>query len=91
MKYLKQYMIIGAVTMITSCSDFLDTAPLDALPLRGKPRMMPKNLLSGVMAVITTILPAGKMVAISYISTAGRILDITTLNGKTIRPLATVQ
>ena len=31
MKYLKQYMIIGAVTMITSCSDFLDTAPLDAL------------------------------------------------------------
>ena len=30
MKYLKQYMIIGAVTMITSCSDFLDTAPLDA-------------------------------------------------------------
>ena len=25
MKYLKQYMIIGAVTMITSCSDFLDT------------------------------------------------------------------
>ena len=50
-----------------------------------------KNLLSGVMAVITTILPAGKMVAISYISTAGRILDITTLNGKTIRPLATVQ
>ena len=26
MKYLKQYMIIGAVTMITSCSDFLDTA-----------------------------------------------------------------
>ena len=93
MKYLKQYMIIGAVTMITSCSDFLDTAPLMPclLPLRGKPRMMPKNLLSGVMAVITTILPAGKMVAISYISTAGRILDITTLNGKTIRPLATVQ
>ena len=31
MKYLKQYMIIGAVTMITSCSYFLDTAPLDAL------------------------------------------------------------
>ena len=31
MKYLKQYMIIGAATMITSCSDFLDSAPLDAL------------------------------------------------------------
>lgn len=31
MKYLKQYMIIGAALMVTSCSDFLDTAPLDAL------------------------------------------------------------
>lgn len=31
MKYLKQYMLIGAAMMITSCSDFLDTAPLDAL------------------------------------------------------------
>lgn len=31
MKYLKQYMIIGAAMMVTSCSDFLDTAPLDAL------------------------------------------------------------
>lgn len=31
MKYLKQYMIIGAAMIITSCSDFLDTAPLDAL------------------------------------------------------------
>ena len=31
MKYLKQYMIIGAVTMFSSCSDDLDTAPLDAL------------------------------------------------------------
>lgn len=31
MKYLKQYMIMGAALMITSCSDFLDTAPLDAL------------------------------------------------------------
>lgn len=31
MKYLKQYMIIGAAMMATSCSDFLDTAPLDAL------------------------------------------------------------
>ena len=92
MKYLKQYMIIGAVTMITSCSDFLDTAPLDALsPATTWKTEDDAHLLSGVMAVITTILPAGKMVAISYISTAGRILDITTLNGKTIRPLATVQ
>ena len=27
MKYLKQYMIIGAVTMITSCSDFYKILP----------------------------------------------------------------
>lgn len=31
MKYLKQYIIMGAAMMATSCSDFLDTAPLDAL------------------------------------------------------------
>lgn len=32
MKYLKHYMImIGAAMMATSCSDFLDTAPLNAL------------------------------------------------------------
>lgn len=93
MKYLKQYMIIGAVTMITSCSDFLDTAPLDALSpaTTWKTEDDAQKFAIGCYAVITTILPAGKMVAISYISTAGRILDITILNGKTIRPLATVQ
>ena len=96
MKYLKQYMIIGAVTMITSCSDFLDTAPLDAL----SPATTWKTEDDAQKFAIgcyggnkqdTSPWGNSTMVAISYISTAGRILDITTLNGKTIRPLATVQ
>ena len=93
MKYLKQYMIIGAVTMITSCSDFLDTAPLDALSpaTTWKTEDDAQKFAIGCYGGNNYDTSSWKMVAISYISTAGRILDITTLNGKTIRPLATVQ